>query len=240
MSPLARQPAIGDWAACLCASLAHAERREASDGPGHQPPVAASSKTRGLRAAWVQAGCPRIFVRMRFPVSRRPRPGDSDISERSLVRPHVALLSSRTLQADRALVGAGWSGAWCLRPTSTCQDGRRRKRTWKHALEARWRANSVMASGRKESGAGDGNRTHVSSLGSCSSTIELHPLADTDSRQLPGRRQTLARTRPARRHPRRGARRQVDCERPEPPSAPAKELRTAVFSRAGKSAASPR
>jgi hypothetical protein len=24
-------------------------------------------------------------------------------------------------------------------------------------------------------GAGDGNRTHVSSLGSCSSTIELHP-----------------------------------------------------------------
>src|SRR5579862_5247288 len=25
------------------------------------------------------------------------------------------------------------------------------------------------------SGAGDGNRTHVSSLGSCSSTIELHP-----------------------------------------------------------------
>ena len=25
-------------------------------------------------------------------------------------------------------------------------------------------------------GAGDGNRTHVSSLGSCSSTIELHPL----------------------------------------------------------------
>src|SRR5262249_8802254 len=26
-----------------------------------------------------------------------------------------------------------------------------------------------------EAGAGDGNRTHVSSLGSCSSTIELHP-----------------------------------------------------------------
>src|ERR1700732_2035097 len=29
-------------------------------------------------------------------------------------------------------------------------------------------------------GAGDGNRTHVSSLGSCSSTIELHP-PDRDS-----------------------------------------------------------
>jgi hypothetical protein len=27
-----------------------------------------------------------------------------------------------------------------------------------------------------ENGAGDGNRTHASSLGSCSSTIELHPL----------------------------------------------------------------
>jgi hypothetical protein len=26
-----------------------------------------------------------------------------------------------------------------------------------------------------KSGAGDGNRTHASSLGSCSSTIELHP-----------------------------------------------------------------
>ena len=29
---------------------------------------------------------------------------------------------------------------------------------------------------REESGAGDGNRTHASSLGSYSSTIELHPL----------------------------------------------------------------
>jgi hypothetical protein len=43
-------------------------------------------------------------------------------------------------------------------------------------------------------GAGDGNRTHVSSLGSCSSTIELHPpgaptvVALRAVRQLPGRR----------------------------------------------------
>jgi hypothetical protein len=34
-------------------------------------------------------------------------------------------------------------------------------------IHSRWRAN----------GAGDGNRTHVSSLGSYSSTIELHPRA---------------------------------------------------------------
>src|ERR1700693_2707674 len=32
-----------------------------------------------------------------------------------------------------------------------------------------------------ESGAGDGNRTHVSSLGSCSSTIELHPRKSANS-----------------------------------------------------------
>ena len=31
-------------------------------------------------------------------------------------------------------------------------------------------------------GAGDGNRTHVSSLGSCSSTIELHPRAENCTR----------------------------------------------------------
>jgi hypothetical protein len=29
--------------------------------------------------------------------------------------------------------------------------------------------------GARDSGAGDGNRTHASSLGSCSSAIELHP-----------------------------------------------------------------
>ena len=37
-------------------------------------------------------------------------------------------------------------------------------------------------------GAGDGNRTHVSSLGSCSSTIELHPPRWTPSRTYAPRR----------------------------------------------------
>src|SRR5215469_3039502 len=36
-------------------------------------------------------------------------------------------------------------------------------------------AHSSGTSTRAGYGAGDGNRTHVSSLGSCSSTIELHP-----------------------------------------------------------------
>src|ERR1700733_5688442 len=45
------------------------------------------------------------------------------------------------------------------------------------------RSSSQCSSSSQESlarklGAGDGNRTHVSSLGSCSSTIELHPRGD--------------------------------------------------------------
>jgi hypothetical protein len=54
-------------------------------------------------------------------------------------------------------------------------------------------------------GAGDGNRTHVSSLGSCSSTIELHPPGPSTLiglravRQLPGRRSDEPQG--ARRHP---------------------------------------
>ena len=35
-------------------------------------------------------------------------------------------------------------------------------------------------------GAGDGNRTHVSSLGSCSSTIELHPRGSRDIKESRG------------------------------------------------------
>ena len=37
-------------------------------------------------------------------------------------------------------------------------------------------ADALLRLAPDECGAGDGNRTHVSSLGSCSSTIELHPL----------------------------------------------------------------
>src|SRR5690242_8359045 len=53
----------------------------------------------------------------------------------------------------------------------------------------------------EETGAGDGNRTHVSSLGSCSSAIELHPLAGrVILRGYPAPRQTpVPRAAPGRR-----------------------------------------
>ena len=41
------------------------------------------------------------------------------------------------------------------------------------AIHHQWPCTATT--GGEKTGAGDGNRTHVSSLGSCSSTIELHP-----------------------------------------------------------------
>ena len=48
---------------------------------------------------------------------------------------------------------------------------------WPCAVDEEWVdwVELAVAPGRGPDGAGDGNRTHVSSLGSYSSTIELHP-----------------------------------------------------------------
>jgi hypothetical protein len=46
---------------------------------------------------------------------------------------------------------------------------------WLRQPEFQEQIPSLARRGRGGYGAGDGNRTHVSSLGSCSSTIELHP-----------------------------------------------------------------
>src|SRR5690606_23303400 len=44
-----------------------------------------------------------------------------------------------------------------------------------HAAPSNTAAAATKAAADQDDGAGDGNRTHASSLGSCSSTIELHP-----------------------------------------------------------------
>jgi hypothetical protein len=48
--------------------------------------------------------------------------------------------------------------------------------------------------GRGGYGAGDGNRTHVSSLGSCSSTIELHPQPALILQEFPHDRESFGRS----------------------------------------------
>ena len=128
------------------------------------------SEVSGLRGHEHDVRLARILHDVMNDVAEELRPDELPVAAT-----RVAAQGKETLAGphpERA--GHGREACNYLRPAST---GKRRPIRAARRLSSPWmdRLHRVASESAVSSGAGDGNRTHVSSLGSYSSTIELHP-----------------------------------------------------------------